>query len=219
MSNPTNPSGESFELVPSQPRALATPEPSRLYDYPEDEGVHFWDYWRFISRRRWTIISVFLITAIVVTLWTFTTRPVFTGTATLRIEREQPRVVKFEEVIKESDSQQDYYQTQYKLLQSRTLANRVIGLLQLDQHPDFQRPEGERSWLAQGEAWLRERLVRWVPVPPPPAPEATEDVALASPLTNALLGRLSIEPVPSSPLLAISFHSHPPRPATPAAQP
>src|SRR2546422_391779 len=133
MSNPTNPSGESFELVPSQPRALATPGPSRLYDYPEDEGVHFWDYWRVISRRRWTIISVFLVTAILVTLWTFTTRPVFTGTATLRIEREQPRVVKFEEVIKESDSQQDYYQTQYKLLQSRTLANRVIGLQQLDQ--------------------------------------------------------------------------------------
>src|SRR2546425_4811645 len=210
MSNPTNPSGESFELVPSQPRALATPEPSHRYDYPEDEGVHFWDYWRVISRRRWTIISVFLITAIVVTLWTFTTRPVFTGTATLRIEREQPRVVKFEEVIKESDSQQDYYQTQYKLLQSRTLANRVIGLLQLDQHPDFQRPEGERGWLAQGEAWLRERLVRGVRARPPPAPEATEDVALPSPLTNAFLSRLSIEPVRSSRLVKISFDSHHP---------
>src|SRR5205809_2369471 len=37
-----------------------------------------------------------------------------------------PHVVKFDEVVKDADSQQDYYQTQYKLLQSRTLANRVI---------------------------------------------------------------------------------------------
>lgn len=198
-------------LEPARPGPMATVEPSRLYDYPsEDEGVHFWDYWRVVSRRRWTIISVFLVTVIAVTLWTFTTRPVYTATATLRIEREQPRVVKFEEVIKEADSQQDYYQTQYKLLQSRTLANRVIGLLQLDQHPDFQQPEREQSWLAQGEAWLRERLVKWVPVPPPPAPEPTDDVALASPLTSAFLGRLAIEPVRSSRLVKISFDSHHP---------
>jgi capsular exopolysaccharide synthesis family protein len=206
---PALPHGETG-LEPARPGLIATVEPSHRYDYPgEDEGVHFWDYWRVISRRRWTIISVFLVTLIVVTLWTFTTRPVFTSTATLRIEKDQPRIVKFEEVIKE-DSQQDYYQTQYKLLQSRSLANRVIGLLQLDQHPDFQQPEAERGWLVQGEAWLRERLVKWIPVPPPPAPEATEDVALASPLTSAFLGRLAIEPVRNSRLVKISFDSHHP---------
>jgi capsular exopolysaccharide synthesis family protein len=205
---PALPHGETG-LEPARPGAI-TVEPSHRYNYSdEDEGVHFWDYWRVISRRRWTIISVFLVTVIMVTLWTFTTRPVFTSTATLRIEKDQPRIVKFEEVIKE-DSQQDYYQTQYKLLQSRSLANRVIGLLQLDQHPDFQQPEAERGWLAQGEARLREWLVKWIPVPPPPAPEATEDVALASPLTSAFLGRLAIEPVRSSRLVKISFDSHHP---------
>src|SRR2546428_14136177 len=90
MSNPTNPSGESFELVPSQPRVLATPEPSRLYDYPEDEGVHFWDYWRGISRRRWTIIRGFFIKAIVGPPWALPTRPAFPGGAPAPAQEGEP---------------------------------------------------------------------------------------------------------------------------------
>jgi succinoglycan biosynthesis transport protein ExoP len=196
---------------PAHAGGIATVEPLRIHAASvEDEETHFWDYWRVLTSRRWTILSVFLVTLIVATIWTFTTRPVFSGAAMLRIDKEEPRVVKFEEVVKEADSQQDYYQTQYRLLQSRTLVNRVIGLLQLDQHPDFQQPEREQSWLAQGEAWLRERLVRWVPVPPPPAPEATEDLTLASPLTSAVLSRMVIEPVRNSRLVKISFDSYHP---------
>ena len=209
--SPGERSGERpVELLPRQARRPAPTARPRLYAYPgeEEEGVHFWDFWHVLSRRRWTVISFFIVTVIAVTIWTFTTRPVYTSSATLRIEKEQPHVVKFDEVVKDADSQQDYYQTQYKLLQSRTLANRVIGLLQLDQHPDFQQPERERGWLAQAETRVREWLVRWVPVPPPPAPEETEDVALASPLTSAVLRRLLIEPVRNSRLVKISFDSH-----------
>src|SRR5207244_11185993 len=100
------------------------------------------------------------------------------------------------------------YPPQFKILLTRTLANRVIGRHQRDQHPDFQQPERERGWLAQAETRVREWLVRCVPVPPPPAPEETEDVALASPLTNAVLRRLLVEPVRNSRLVNISFESH-----------
>jgi len=197
------------ELVESPPlRTLADPDPIRLYGVPVEEEAHFWDYWRVVMRRRWTVISCFLVTGIVATISTFATQPVYTGTATLKIEKEQPHVVKFEEVIKEADSQQDYYQTQYKILQSRTLANRVIGLLQLDQHPDFHEPGTEQTLTAQAATWARERLVRWIPIPPPPAPETTEDLTLASPLTDSFLKRLTVEPIRNSRLVKVSFDSH-----------
>jgi capsular exopolysaccharide synthesis family protein len=185
------------------------PEPPSLYGYPVEAEAHFWDYWQVLSRRRWTVISVFVVTVLVAVIWTFTTRPVYTGTATLRIEKDQPRVVKFEEVVKEADTQQDYYQTQYKILQSRSLTNRVIGLLQLDQNPEFLNDD-DRSWLAQAQAGLREQLVRWIPLPPPPAPEAREDLTLASPLTEAFLSRLTVEPIRNSRLVKVSFDSHQP---------
>ncbi len=190
-------------------RALASPspEPAQLSVLPSEEETHFWDYWRVLVRHRWTVISFFLVTGIVGTVWTFTTRPVYTATVMLRIEKEEPKVVKFEEVVK-ADPQQDYYQTQHRILQSRTLASRVIGFLQLDQHPDFQQLDGESGWLPTAQAWARERLVRWIPVVPPPPPEATEDLLLESPLTRAFQNRLSVEPVRNARLVKVSFEGH-----------
>jgi capsular exopolysaccharide synthesis family protein len=177
------------------------------YGYPNEETSHFWDYWRVIARRRWTIITTFLVLVLAVTLTSFTTRPTYRATATLRIEKDQPRIVKFEEVVKE-DPQQDYYQTQYRILQSRSLANRVIGLLQLDQHPEFAAPT--KALHERTEATVREWLVRWIPVPPPPAPEAAEDLAVTSPLTTAFLSRLTVEPIRSSRLVKVAYDSaHP----------
>src|SRR6267378_4348336 len=64
------------------------------------------------------------------------------------------------------------------------------------------------GWLARGETWLREQLVRWIPVPPPAAPEATDDLMVASPLTDTFLKRVTIEPVRNARLVYVSFDSH-----------
>src|SRR2546426_12631027 len=181
-------------------------EPQTLYGVPVEKETHFWDYWQVVSRRRWTILCVFLGTLLAATLYTFTIRPVFTGWVSLQNDKEPPRVLKFDEVVKEADNQQDYYQTQFKILQSRSLANRVIGLLQLDQHEEFE--QDQDGWVARGEAWLREQLVRWIPVPPPAAPEATEDLMVASPLTDTFLKRVTVDPVRNARLVYVSFDSH-----------
>ena len=216
ISTPFPPEREPRAL-PAGDHALDGTRPEHVlysYGYPAEETSHFWDYWRVIRRRRWTIITAFLVLVIAVTVASFSVRPVYRASATLRIEKDQPRIVKFEEVIKE-DSQQDYYQTQYRILQSRSLANRVIGLLQLDQHPEFVEPT--KALNERTEATVREWLVRWIPMPPPPAPEAVEDLAVTSPLTSAFLGRLSVEPIRSSRLVKIAFDSRYPDLAARAA--
>ena len=216
ISTPFPPEREPRAL-PAGDHALDGTRPEHVlysYGYPVEETSHFWDDWRVIRRRRWTIITAFLVLVIAVTVTSFTTRPVYRASATLRIERDQPRIVKFEEVLKE-DPQQDYYQTQYRILQSRSLANRVIGLLQLDQHPEFVEPT--KALNERTEATVREWLVRWIPMPPPPAPEAVEDLAVTSPLTSAFLGRLTVEPIRSSRLVKIAFDSRYPDLAARAA--
>jgi len=216
ISTPFPPEREPRAL-PAGDHALDGARPEHVlysYGYPAEETSHFWDYWRVIRRRRWTIITAFLVLVTAVTVTSFSARPVYRASATLRIEKDQPRIVKFEEVLKE-DSQQDYYQTQYRILQSRSLANRVIGLLQLDQHPEFVEPT--KALNERTEATVREWLVRWIPMPPPPAPEAVEDLAVTSPLTSAFLGRLSVEPIRSSRLVKIAFDSRYPDLAARAA--
>src|SRR5687768_9355966 len=98
--------------------ALASHDPVRIYDAANGEAPHFWDYWGVLVRHRWTVIAVFLVVVMAAMVQTFTTRPIYTAKATLKLEKEEPRVVKFEEVVR-TDPQPDYYQTQYKLLKSR----------------------------------------------------------------------------------------------------
>jgi len=62
---------------------------------PESE-THFWDYWAVLSQRRRTIALVFLGAVLTAFVWSMTARPVYTGTAMLRIEKEEPRILKFE---------------------------------------------------------------------------------------------------------------------------
>jgi len=153
---------------------------------------------------------MFAATVLAAGIWTATTRPVYTATATLRIEKEEPRVLSFDEVVKATDPLPDSLQTQQKLLQSRTLANRVIRLLSLGTHPEFQdQPDSER-WIDQARAWARERLAAWLPQPPAPNPGSTGDLKVESPLTRVFQSRLSVEPVRGSRLVKVSFESHEP---------
>src|SRR5262245_65523328 len=92
------PGTPSLEVV--QARVPAVPEPTSLYGYLVEQEAHFWDYWQVLSRRRWTVISVFVVTALIAIMWNFTTRTAYTWTCTLGIEKEQPRIVKYEAVIK-----------------------------------------------------------------------------------------------------------------------
>jgi capsular exopolysaccharide synthesis family protein len=73
-------------------------------------------------------------------VWSVTARPVFTGTAMLRIEKDEPRILKFESPRRDDtggESAQTQMQTERRLLQRRTLANRVIALVGLERHPEF----------------------------------------------------------------------------------
>ncbi len=145
-------SGSSDSASPGVPAVLPPSRPLQaLESLPPHPGsgwaeAHLWDYWRVLVQRRRTVVAVFLGAVLAAIIWSLTTRPVFTATATLRIEREEPRVLKFEQVVREdtqNEPAQTQLQTYLKVLQSRTLANRVIELLDLGQYPEF-REHGDR---------------------------------------------------------------------------
>ena len=103
-----------------------------------EEEVDLRDYWHIIQKRRWTIIAFFIILVTTVTIGTFKMEPVYKATTQILIERENPKILSFEEVYAIDSGKTDYYQTQYKLLKSRTLAKIVFAKLALSSSPDFE---------------------------------------------------------------------------------
>src|SRR4030042_2101815 len=103
-----------------------------MEDYPQEETLHLRAYWRVVRKRLWLILALFVIVVVTTLVTSLRTKPVFRATAQLLIERDNPQIVKVQEVMTVDASTTDYYQTQYKVLESRSLAKDVGQGLQLD---------------------------------------------------------------------------------------
>jgi succinoglycan biosynthesis transport protein ExoP len=168
----------------------------------EEKEVHLRDYWKVIQKRRWIVIAFFLIVLIVTAVGTFTMEPVYRGTATIQINKENPQIVDFKEVFAVNTMDLDYYQTQYKILESRTLARRVVKTLKLSEHPEFQ-PKPETTF----EQWKSNLWGSLSGIFGSPSMEASEDGEEAS-LISDFVAKLKIEPIRNSRLVKIHFDSN-----------
>ncbi len=105
-------------------------------DEPEtDESINLLDYWYTLLRRKWTVIGFFIVTLAVVVTSLYLTPRIYRATALIKIELESPgKGKKLDEAMGEEGSpgyDPEFYQTQYELLKSRTLAERVAENLNL----------------------------------------------------------------------------------------
>jgi capsular exopolysaccharide synthesis family protein len=95
-------------------------------------------YWRIVVRRRWVIGAVFAAAVVLTLLFTLRQPKIYAASATLIIDLNAPRVLDTKEVQDVVDSgtggywySKEYYETQYKVIQSRAVAQRVIEKFQL----------------------------------------------------------------------------------------
>lgn len=182
---------------------MATPMPQTGILDPDEDEIDLRKLWSVIINRRWTILLVTLIVLIMVLTVTYLMIPTYRANLTLQIDREDIRVVKIEGVAPDeaTGTGQDYYQTQYGLLKSRNLAQRVIDQLDL---VNREHEVASPSLLARAKTWL----ASWWP-----SGLQTEDVAPTSEtarkeaVITAFLDNLTVAPVRNSRLVKLSYDS------------
>ncbi|MDA8131846.1 MAG: polysaccharide biosynthesis tyrosine autokinase [Elusimicrobia bacterium] len=99
-------------------------------------------YLDLVLRRRWIVLSVWASVVIVTAIVTFNTRPLYQGQAMLVIEKERGNNVVYQGGPTVERGNDDYYQTQYKLLKSESLLKTVYQRLNLEKYPEFSNPYG-----------------------------------------------------------------------------
>jgi succinoglycan biosynthesis transport protein ExoP len=102
-----------------------------------EETLDLVEYWRAISKRRWSILGLTIVVSILSLLVANNMRPIYRGTATLLIEQGKSKVVSIEEIYSQGLIQREYYQTQVEILKSDELSRKVVRKLNLTTHPDF----------------------------------------------------------------------------------
>lgn len=149
-----------------------------------------------VRKRKWSIIAAvagcFMLGLVLTLLMT----PLYTASAKLEIQRETQNFTNVEgaETTERAIPDPEYYQTQYGLLGSRSLADRVAGSLRLSENYDFfklfRSPKAE-EWFADG------KLVS-------SASTRAERVRVAG---DILLEQIKVKPERLSRLVEISFTS------------
>ncbi|MDT8759736.1 polysaccharide biosynthesis tyrosine autokinase [Sphingomonas psychrotolerans] len=96
------------------------------------------EYLRIAVRWRYLIIGVTAACVLLGLIATLMTTPKYTAVATVEISRESNKVTDLQGVEREASvSDQEFYQTQYGLLKSRSLSERVAAQLRLVDDPKF----------------------------------------------------------------------------------
>src|SRR4030095_3523273 len=110
-----------------------------------------WDYWQTIKRHRWLIgtcaLAIFLCSA----LYAFTRVPLYTAEATLLIERKIPQVLKVQDTRSDLIDifYDDFYKTQYEILKSSSIAERVVWDEDLQNNPVFTGSNKKAGFIAE----------------------------------------------------------------------
>ncbi len=164
-----------------------------------EETLDIVEYWRAIAKRRWSILGLTLIVAVLAALVSYSIRPSYRGTATLLIEQGKNKVVSIEEVYSQGLIQREYFQTQVEILKSDELARKTIQKLKLTTHPDFDPRQAEPGMQSKFLALFVDE----------PAVGPTEDAILKS-VTRKFKSGLQVQLVRNSQLVQISFVAHDP---------
>ncbi|SFJ86420.1 capsular exopolysaccharide family [Desulfomicrobium apsheronum] len=178
------------------------------------EEVHLRDYIRILAKRKWLVITAFVLIVASTALFTFTMDPVYEATAKIVIEKENPNVVSIEEVFALDAADSDYSQTQFEILQSRTVARKVIERLDLGNTEEFN-PAPKDDAISTVKQALREAIdsvkiaVRSILTPKDKLEQALAEES-DSRLVDNFLSRLTIDPVRNSRVVNVRFKAKDP---------
>ena len=178
----------------------------------KEQEIDVRQYIRVLSKRRWVVIAVFMLIVIMAAIYSFTAVPIYQAKARIVIEKENPNLVSIQEVMAVDSTGTDYYQTQYNIIESRTVAREVIRRLNLDKNPEFM-PGTEDNMFSNIREWFREKRQSWKDQMDsllsseknkgntvPKSDESSQD----SPLVSAFITRVKVSPIRNSRLVDVT---------------
>ena len=169
-------------------------------------------YWNILLKRRWLILGIVGISVAVALVATLMATPMYRATAVMRLNTADQQVLPMSaNSLAGFNWDPEFLATQYALLQSRSLAERVADDLNLN---------AEAIARLQPESWLQrlKGLVR--PAPSLAAADASQVDATDAErelVTGIIRGGLAVDPVRESRLVNIHFTSPVPQFAARAA--
>jgi capsular exopolysaccharide synthesis family protein len=193
-----NNSDDVETLAPIDP--LQVKGPQTIYPYLTQPPNSILHYWQILRKRKWAALATFAIVFTLSVIGILNATRLYQATSKVAIFPENPNVLGFKDA--ETSTPDFEYEatleTQAAILRSDALAMKVIEAMHLDQDPNF---TGATRPQAPAEDSIRVSSMQ-------------PDPAKAAGLLGAFRGGLSVQLIPSSRLVQISYTHTDPRLAT-----
>ncbi len=147
----------------------------------EEKEINLWEYWAMFWKRKWLILAVTIIVLGLAAYKSYTTDPTYKAFGILSIERE-PNILSFEDMFQFETARNQFLETQYRILKSRSLVSEVIDRLNGSMNEEV--PDKKKS---------TEGL------------EVSSRVNTKSGQINSFLGKLEVEPIENTWLVEVVF--------------
>ncbi|NVC63213.1 polysaccharide biosynthesis tyrosine autokinase [Vibrio sp. 05-20-BW147] len=181
---------------------------------PAEQIVDLRQIWHGLMSFKWRILGFTFMATLLAILVVLNIAPQYTARATLMIEASQARAVSIEEVYGIDTKSQEYFLTQFEILKSDRIAERVIERLALVDHPEFNPEEDEAGFSpASVKAWLQQTFPLLEALKAPTVPLSSEEQVYRArqKVLSAFKANLSISPVRKTQLVHIFYTSKDPK--------
>ncbi len=182
---------------------------STLINKNDRKDIDLLEYWRIIVKRKWVLAAFCAILLVGAAVKSFTTTPLYRATASILIDEPGTSMINIQDILNSggyyrSDYLGTYFNTQLRLLTSRSLAERVAKRLNLAARPELRGGGGDRPGLTQ-----RLRNILTGKGRPDAADIGTGagGASQAASFYYVVLGGLQIHPVEETRLVMVSYVS------------
>ena len=150
---------------------------------------HLLDYVIILRKHQWLILTFLLTVVTVVTIASFKMKPIYVAVARVEVDREGQNILPFQASgsYDEYMDEENYIETELKILQSETLAMMTIKALDLGRYPEF---GGQPNAIG---------------------PTRGSGAQKRPGILGAFLGNLTVRRVPNSRLLEVQFEAEDPQ--------
>ncbi len=153
-----------------------------------------------IFRKYWQLVAKCCVAALALSVLVTLLMPrIYTATSSIQIDREAAKVVRSQDMTAENSSDPQFYSTQYELLKSRALAERIASSLSLADRKEFAGSDG--SFLSRLASRLLSRSDG----------EENEVEGRQRLAADRVMKNLTVQPVVMSRIVKVSYSDRDPR--------
>jgi polysaccharide biosynthesis transport protein len=220
------PSAESQMLSPDQSLiSISTPSSGSLAaglsSSARNEGGdrELREYVSAVLKRKWLVLTLVVVSTVVVALYSLSLPSIYESTATLQLDpKESAFMQDARGAIIRSYDNDDYQNTQIRLLSNPQLVRKVVLNLDLEHNPGFLQPEEKHGLVSYVRTFFsRPKQVQSTPPPAPQPPGETSVQGLTpariseiEPYVSAVQAGLKVQPVEQTSLVNVSMtHTSP----------